>query len=120
MVVGHICLRMEGENVPPGKRKRNPVANSDSTFTSSRPKRFFIDALTDHVNVHSSLSLSLSRCAFLDISNVLILWNGSQLVIAIEYSLLLDMSKDEAVEYISTHAKVRPQAVGLGMHLVTF
>ena len=53
---------MEGENVPPGKRKRNPVANSDSTFTSSRPKRFFIDALTDHVNVHSSLSLSLSLC----------------------------------------------------------
>ena len=51
---------MEGENVPLGKRKRNPVANSDSTFTSSRPKRFFTDAQIDHVNVHSSLSLSLS------------------------------------------------------------
>ncbi|XP_065617688.1 uncharacterized protein LOC136062514 [Quercus suber] len=74
---------MEGKNVPLGKRKRNPVANSDSTFASSRPKRFFTDAQIDH------------------------------LVIAIEYSVILEMSKDEAVEYISTHAKVQPQAVGL-------
>ncbi|KAF3951495.1 hypothetical protein CMV_022860 [Castanea mollissima] len=78
-----LITKMEGENVPLGKRKRNPAANSDSTFTSRRPTRFFIDAKIDH------------------------------LVIAIKYSLLLDMSKNEAVEYISTHAKVHPQAVGL-------
>ncbi|XP_075672120.1 uncharacterized protein LOC142641557 [Castanea sativa] len=78
-----LYTKMEGENVPLGKRKRNPAANLDSTFTSSRPTRFFIDAKID------------------------------LLVIAIIYSLLLDMSKNEAVEYISTHAKVHPQAVGL-------
>ena len=48
------------------------------------------------------------------------MWNDSQLVVAVKYWLLLDMSKDEAIEYISTHVKVKPQVVGLGMHLVTF